>query len=73
MTGIMYSEEKIRDLVIKAKDNAKAFPFSQEFGNKYNQGTSQAEYQSMTRELLDILKFGDPREYLTPINSYIDR
>ncbi|KAH9214417.1 hypothetical protein DL95DRAFT_462183 [Leptodontidium sp. 2 PMI_412] len=72
MTGIMYSEKKIRDLVIKAKDNAKAFPFSQEFGNKYNQGTSQAEYQSMTRGLLDILKFGDPREYLTPINSYIE-
>ncbi|CZT01410.1 uncharacterized protein RAG0_09056 [Rhynchosporium agropyri] len=60
-------EENIRDLVTMATQHIAAFPFCQEYYVKHNSDILQSEHHSLTRELRDVLRFGNPKEYMTPL------
>ncbi|KAH7399767.1 hypothetical protein BKA64DRAFT_670354 [Cadophora sp. MPI-SDFR-AT-0126] len=63
MGGAVYSQEMIRDLVRLVLENAATF--FQGFIDVKVLGRLISDFQSLEAELLDLLKFGDPRGYTT--------
>ncbi|KAL2071073.1 hypothetical protein VTL71DRAFT_12308 [Oculimacula yallundae] len=68
LTGNFIRKKAIQDIVRLVTQKSKTFPFCQE----YDQASVQTDYRSMMIELCTILRFGNPLEFLAPVDPHMD-